>query len=216
MEKILVYVGAHKGDTLYKLRKRYSKCYVFEPDPELFEGLKQRFKKFDNVKLFNLAVGEKDGEADFYIYDFNGANSLGKISEDLEHPSGLTFKIQKKIKIGVVNLNTFLKEIGIEEIDYYLSDIQGMDLAFLRTLKPLLDKRSIKKITCEVEKDEKPVLYAGFNNKLSEFQELLKENYSLVSNETEPSWITTDVTWVSKSYKAKLTIPFFSKLKNSR
>ncbi len=173
--------------------------------------------------LINAAVGKEDGENDFNIYDFPGAESLGKISEGLNHPSGLNFKLIKTIKVKVLNLYNFLQREGVAEIDYYLSDIQGMDFTVLQTIKPLLEKRCINKITCEVEKDEKPALYSGMKNKFSDFQELLEDNYRLVSYETEPSWITTDVTWVSKSLKTKWLLSFCSfhitnilkKIKNS-
>ena len=210
MEKIFVYLGAHKGATLIRLCKKFTKCYVFEPNPELFKGLEHRFKNFKNIVLINAAIGKEDGENDFNIYDFPGAESLGKISEGLEHPSGLNFKLIKTIKVKVLNLYNFLQKEGIEVIDYYLSDIQGMDFTVLQTLKPLLEKRSINKITCEVEKDEKPVLYSDMKNKFSDFQDLLEDNYRLVSNETEPSWITSDVTWVSKNLKTKWLLSFCS------
>ncbi len=76
----------------------------------------------------------------------------------------------------------FVKKNNINYIDNYISDIQGMDLEVLKTLKPMIKNKMIKTITCEVTINEKRNIYHNLpDNSESGFQNLLKENYKLVA-----------------------------------
>ena len=88
----------------------------------------------------------------------------------------------KKIQVSGINLNNFLENLGVNYIDEYISDIEGMDFAVLRTLSPFLNTKKIKFITCEVALDgqESPFLNIP-TNFMSDFEKLLAGNYVLVS-----------------------------------
>ena len=60
--KIVLDVGAHKGEFLSSLlpAKKSIKIYEFEPQSEIFKGLKKRYKKSKNIFLYNKAISNKN------------------------------------------------------------------------------------------------------------------------------------------------------------
>ena len=208
---VLIYVGLHKGMSFSKIYSLYEKCYGFEPNPELFKSLEKEFDKVGNVRLFNVAVTDYDGEIDFNISSNEGASSsIGNFSEKWQNYATGEVKMDKTIRVPCINLYRFIEKENITSIDDYISDIQGMDLSVLKTLKPLIESKRIKKITCEVVKDEYRNIYRDLpDNSESGFNELLKDNYELIAkgwgvlvegkiNETPQSWWEMDCMWKIK------------------
>ena len=60
--KINLYIdiGAHKGEMIELIRKNFKvrEIHAFEPNQENIEHIKR--KKFKRLKLFNIALGEKN------------------------------------------------------------------------------------------------------------------------------------------------------------
>jgi FkbM family methyltransferase len=73
MDKILrdnsncVDVGCHKGAILNQiiLRSPDGQHYAFEPLPELYRGLKKKYERKPNVKLFDCALSDSCGESTY-------------------------------------------------------------------------------------------------------------------------------------------------------
>ena len=76
----LIYIGANVGDSLSTLINRYDSIHAFEPDPEIFEVLKNRFQSYSHVKLVNAACADKNGIAIFYVTPNRVSSSLGIVS----------------------------------------------------------------------------------------------------------------------------------------
>ena len=88
----------------------------------------------------------------------------------------------KSITVPCINLNNFCKQNNIFFIDNYFSDIQGMDLEVLKTMKPMIDKKLIGTITCEVTKNNKRNIYSDLpDNSENGFAKLLDSNYFLIA-----------------------------------
>lgn len=195
MYKTLVYCGVNGGATFKSLIPKFDRCIGFEPYPVYYNRMLEWFVNNPKVEMYNYAVGNTDEIRDFHIYANNAASSLSTYTEIT---SAGRSKLEKTIKVQCVHLGRFLHSIGVSEIDYYFSDIQGMDYTALETLRPFIEKKKIRKITCEVDKDGRPSLYKGLNNKFSMFERLLNTNYHRVLILTEAGWISQDVTWVLK------------------
>lgn len=180
---VLVYVGLHRGTSFNSIFRGYKKCYGFEANPEIFKSLQARYGKRANVYLFNVAVANYDGEIEFNISNNDGAaSSIGHFNENWDNFKTGQVKFTKTIKVPCINLCHFLEKKGVNYIDDYISDIQGMDLEVLKTLKPLIHSKKIGSISCEVIKEGKSNIYRGLpDNKESAFHELLKDNYVLVA-----------------------------------
>lgn len=174
-KKICVYVGANIGNSLYPVIGKYDEYYLFEPDPEIFSQLSSNFKR-NNIFCYNLACGKKKEIRELYVMPNRVSTSLADIDE--EHQKLCKFNAFKTIKVNCINLYDFLKERGIEHIDYYISDCQGSDCDVLETLKPMLDNKQIKEIYVETHGDTP--LYKGLDNRFIRFKELLSNNYNFI------------------------------------
>ena len=178
--KTLVYVGANVGMSLWHIFQEYDQVYVFEPDPEMFEQLKRKYKQFEWVTLINAAGSLEDGKATFYITNNRVASSLGNCPEDKkDYHEYRNASVVREITVNTVNIGEYLKSEGVEFIDLYYSDCQGSDLNVLKTLKEYVDQKKIGEMFIETHSDG-VYLYDKLNNQFSGFKELLSDNYDFV------------------------------------
>ena len=173
--KTLVYVGANVGSSLWSIFDKFDSVYVFEPDPEMFSTLKQRYKQFEWVTLVNAACSDSDGEKDFYITPNRVSSSLSDVDVETYGGTG-SFK---KIRVNTINLSDFLKKEKVDFIDFYYSDCQGSDYTVLSTMKSFIDDKKIHQLFVETHGDG-IFLYKGLDNQFSNFKELLSDNYEFV------------------------------------
>lgn len=172
----LVYIGANQGRSLWDIFDKYDIVYAFEPDPEMFEQLNRRFKQFEWVTLVNAACSYEDGEADLYVTPNRVSSSLSDVDTET-YGGDSAFKV---VKVKTVNLAKYLKDNGVEYIDYYYSDCQGSDLNILLTMKEYIENKKINEMYLETHGDG-VFLYKDLDNQFSSFKEYLNEYYEFVS-----------------------------------
>ena len=174
----LVYVGTNVGNSLWEMFDKYDSVYAFEADPEMFVNLNRRFKQFEWVTLVNAACSEFDGEQDFYVTPNRVSSSLSDVSLAEKELGCVPFL--KKIIVKTINLSNYLKSNSINEIETYVSDIQGSDLNVLKTLKnDFIDTKKIKQIFVETHGNGFE-LYAGLDNQFDGFKTMLADNYNFI------------------------------------
>lgn len=201
---VLFYLGMYKGAHFYEIFRKYKICYGFEANPELFCELKEKYKNFPHVKVFNVAVTGNNGETQFHISNNGGeSSSVGIFDENFPND----IEIEKTINVQSINLYDFIQNNNIKYINDYISDIQGMDLEVLKTLKPLIDQKKIYTITCEVTKDRYRNIYKDLpDNSESGFKALLEKNYLCIAKgwglleegnyqEVPETWWEMDCKW---------------------
>lgn len=171
----LVYVGANVGNSLWGIFDKFDKVYAFEPDPEIFQNLKRRFRQFEWVTLVNAACSFEDGESYLHVHPNRVSSGLSEI--DVEkyggEPTG------EAVKIKTINLLNFLKKEQVDYIDLYYSDCQGSDLNVLTSIKEFVDNKKIGEMFIETHGNE-IFLYKGLDNQFSSFKKILEENYEFI------------------------------------
>ena len=117
----LVYIGANQGNSLWGIFDKFDKVYAFEPDPEVYDVLRNGFQQFEWVTLVNAACSTEDGETDLYVTPNLVSRSLSDVNTEKYGGTSAS----KKVTVKTLNLNNYLKEEGDETIDLYYSDCQG-------------------------------------------------------------------------------------------
>ena len=152
--------------------------------------LKKLFN-FNNVEIYNYLLGPKNGEDFLNIYKLDSTNStLSKIYNQ---------KIIKKIKVKMTRLDTFLNNLKIKYINFYMSDLEGLDYEVLKTLKSFIDNKRINYIQheCIINKRHNP--YIKFSNYEYLFNSLLSKKYKQIASGNDKLHIGKFVTMSKKS-----------------
>mgnify|MGYP003146646138 CR=1 FL=1 len=168
----LVYVGANEGNSLWGIFDKFDKVYAFEPNPEVYNILRRRFKQFEWVTLINAACSTEDGETDLYVTPNLVSSSLSDVNTEKYGGDAAS----KKVTVKTLNLNNYLKKECVDVIDLYISDCQGSDLLILKTIQEYVDNKKIEKLYIETHGDGVE-LYKGLDNQFSGFKKVLSNNY---------------------------------------
>lgn len=181
----LFFIGMEPGGVFSLMHRGFEKCYGFEAYPERFEKLQKKYRNNPCIQLFNAAAANYDGEITFNISNNNdgASSSIGSFKKEWgQEYKGKKIEMIRSITVPCLDLYNFCKKHHINFIDEYVSDIQGMDLEVLKTLKPMIDKKQIGRITCEVTKNEKGNVYDDLpDNSENGFSKLLNDNYKLIA-----------------------------------
>ena len=150
-----VYVGANIGQGVESLRGTYDRIICFEPCPEAFATLTERFGSDDGVELVEAACGQSAYRAPLHIYGEVGmCSSLGVMAGGAsERYPDWDLSAGGTAYVDVVHLGDWLAILGIDRVDMLIIDAQGMDLAILDTVRPMLERGAIGKVQCEVFAD---------------------------------------------------------------
>ena len=99
-------------------------------------------EKFYKVINENVIISDINGKSNFYITEDPDCSSLLKPKKNLYKNwyASPRFKIKKKVLTKVVEINTFLKKKKIKNIDWFVIDIQGMDLKIIKKLNNKIKK----------------------------------------------------------------------------
>ncbi|MCV7030341.1 FkbM family methyltransferase [Mycobacterium sherrisii] len=163
-------VGAHQGYSAAPFLVRKWTVYAFEPDPANRAILS---KRFPNLTIDPRAISERDGdEVQLFTSDVStGISTLSPFHST--HTPTTT--------VRTVRLDTYIREHGIEQVDFLKTDTEGFDLFVLRTFP--WDTLHPKAVVCEFE-DNKTTRLGYDVHDIARF--LQQQGYSIVVSEWEP------------------------------
>ncbi len=144
---VLIDIGA--SETIHKKWKLFSKyaiCIAFDADDRDFIVKEEENNNFKKLYTFNCIVSDYDSNSsDFYLTKSPYCSSLLKPNKD-----GLNkllfaplFEIEKIKKTKTVALNSILKQLNINSIDWFKSDSQGVDLRLFKNIDEEIRKKII-------------------------------------------------------------------------
>lgn len=149
-----VQIGANDGithDPIYPYITKYKLSgIVVEPQPEVFELLRETYKDFPNVECINIAISDTTGERLFYMAkestmnekNYSMMTGIATLDKDvLRHtiknkiPRGVNVDdfIQEKL-IKTVSFKDLLRERGITKIDFIQLDCEGYDYEIIKMI----------------------------------------------------------------------------------
>jgi FkbM family methyltransferase len=143
--------GAYKGNKAAVLLEKFpdARIYCFEPQPELFAHLTQRFASMQRCVPVNQALSDCPGSADLFI-------TAERYTSSLMQPLATDIKTAATTKVSVTTLDHFMHENHINSIDIIKLDLQGNELPALQGGKNAL--AGCKAVLVEVNFRER---YAG-------------------------------------------------------
>lgn len=110
------------------------KIYAIEPEPRNFDLLKQNISlngMDDMVEARNVAAGEKEGKARFYVSEFSNLHTMLPISRDGKMTPGI--KEDSYIEVDTVDPSLFL--VGKKPVDLIRMDIEGFEVEVFKGLE---------------------------------------------------------------------------------
>ncbi len=135
----ILHVGAHRGTEAGAYDWFNKKVIWIEADPEIYEDLEVNIRKHHNQKSYCELLGSKNQKkVNFYISNNDSAcSSIYKFSNEVKNKklwSDRIFFTTKKKTLEMKTLDSLVKEknIDISEYNYWIVDIQGAELEFLK------------------------------------------------------------------------------------
>lgn len=130
-------VGAFKGTYSLFCAQRCCTVFAFEPNPAIFKRLNERLSKYQNVKCYNLALGERDNMKNFYV------------PEGAPDQSSLLQRRGKIIMVNVKRLDEFIHispDIIKIDVEGYAFEVLLGAIKMLNTYAPriILEFHSMK------------------------------------------------------------------------
>lgn len=146
-------IGANIGKyTELLLKETATKIVAFEPLPDAYLELKKiELNNLNRLKVFNQAIGEKN---EFLELNYASRKSeKASFSDHLEKISFYDFHNNKKIKMKILTLDTFIEEnlddFNQQKIDLIKIDTEGFELEVIKGATKTIKKMSPKYIQLE-------------------------------------------------------------------
>jgi FkbM family methyltransferase len=136
-------VGSHKGEFLsYLMKLNYKNIYCFEPQKKIFNILFKRFRKKKGIKLYNLALSDKNTFKNFYVSKFTLTSTLSKSKNSFysrfkNFILNNTSSYSEKKKIRTKKLDEVIYKKKLDNI-FLKIDVEGFELNVLKGAKKLL------------------------------------------------------------------------------
>ena len=183
---LFVDIGANVGIFTECVLERRPGCraLLFEPVRRYYEHCTERFVGNPNVRVEPLGLGDADEERTIYKAKHNyGANSvLAEIMFDRRANSMVradTVVEEEMIRCRV--FDDYMREHGIEHIDFVKTDTEGFDYAVLRGMLPWLERvQTLPVILAEL-------LQEGYHPHWEEQQEVVERLFGLGYEEVDLS-----------------------------
>ena len=161
-DDVVLDLGANIGmfTCVAAARVKRGKVYAFEPTPGTALLLKKNAAFYHNIEIEECAASDQDGEAVFNVNDQtgddmdSGSNTL--FAERLLDSPGVHIK---QITVRTVTLDSFVKERGLDRVDFIKADIEGAERYMLAGAKEVLRKFAPKLSLCTYHlPDDKEVM----------------------------------------------------------
>ena len=137
-------VGANIGQTIDRFRVAFASPRIisFEPSPNTFRRLRQSHGHHAGVQLEQLAMGDAEGPAVFYVtHDHSVNDSL--LAPRFDDRSG-------EAVVQVRTVDGYCASTGIDAVDLLKIDAQGYDLKVVEGASRMLSMRQIRHYCVEV------------------------------------------------------------------
>ena len=124
---VIIEAGAASGtDTLW-FSQTFPKgrIFAFEPLTISFNKTLQRVTNCDNVEVYNVALGPTESTEQLYVSSNRVSSSLLKPTGHIQFHPRISF--ENKSTVRTINLDNFLKDQQVKQVDLMWLDMQGYE-----------------------------------------------------------------------------------------
>jgi len=145
-DPVIFDVGGNIGQAIDRFKKLLpgSLIYSFEPTLECMPTLKKKEDIYNSVKVFNLALGAREMELDFYLNSSNVMNSF------LDSSSPRWGDNLGKRIVRTETLDSFCQENAVNHINLLKIDTQGFELEVLKGSRQMFSNNGIGLVYMEI------------------------------------------------------------------
>lgn len=152
--EVLCVIGAHRFQEMrliVRVFPRLRQIYLFEPLSELQSALQALAAKDSRIRIFPVAISDRDGSTQFHVTDNDGESSslLNFGSHSKLFPE---VHVQRTLEVTTRRLDSVIAEHGLAPPDLLLIDVQGAEHQVLAAMGPELLQR-VRLIYTEVSTD---------------------------------------------------------------
>ncbi len=143
--KTIIDVGSNVGQFALAAARRFpmAKIYCFEPVPDVYAALEYNLRNLNNVETVNCAIGNEEGDIEFYRNEYTLASSAMKMISRNKHYN-CDEQCCDLIKVKISKLDNIFPE-KIKRPVLLKLDVQGFEKLALKGAQ-----RILKQIDCIV------------------------------------------------------------------
>jgi FkbM family methyltransferase len=131
----IIDVGADVGSVTMGLHAFYPQAtiYAFEPNPESCARLKANLGREpfatavtqDRIRVFEIGLGDANGEADLHVLAHSSSSSMIAVSSDRLSVHPTLYREIKTVRVPVKTLDDFAAQNSIKAVDILKVDVEG-------------------------------------------------------------------------------------------
>tara|TARA_B100000029_G_scaffold106710_1_gene97434 strand:- start:148 stop:867 length:720 start_codon:yes stop_codon:yes gene_type:complete len=195
-------VGGNEGESVEFFLNLFKKpkIYSFEPEKKSYQKLLKKYGSIKNIKLFNLAFGNKKEILNLRLNIKSSTSTLSKIntrskyynlkSSILNTNKNNAFLGKEKVKVE--KIDNFCNQKKIKTIHLLKIDTEGFELNVIKGAKKTLKKTKVLIIEFQLND-----MYLNYNpKKINDF--LVKNNFNLVASLKFPLMLYEDRIYIRK------------------
>ena len=156
---IFIDIGAHKGtytDLILNNLLVINKLILIEPQKNIFEFIKNKYKNNKNIIIYNNAISNKEKLMKLFINKHDLTSSLTEVDKKNKYLNlkaklfggSINQMITKKYNIKAINLKKLAKKEKIDYVDLIKIDTEGHEFQVLQGAGDFL-KKNVKYIIVE-------------------------------------------------------------------
>jgi FkbM family methyltransferase len=145
-------VGANNGQTARSYRSMFpdSEIYCFEAFPASIQELHSAFSCDKKIHIVPMAVAREKGVKIFYVNEYDATNSLLPRPASSRRYYPIFAGPKETIEVESTDIDGFLRDNNISNIDIFKLDIQGGELNALMGATSLLESGDLPIIYTEI------------------------------------------------------------------
>ena len=126
-------IGANMGYYVLLESRRVGpegQVYALEPVPQTFEMLREnvRLNHLQNVRLFQLALGARNGQATMYVMEKWNWSHLAHDRWTSTRLAHMRTQALKTEQVPIRTLDRFAQEAGIPQVNFIRMDVEGFEV----------------------------------------------------------------------------------------